>query len=124
MSTYWDIKCFDCGNQAGFHINHGERQLTEIIKVLPMLPAAKVAIDAIDDIAYPEMHWSGGEGPSMSELCEFAKECGEHKLKLYNEYGRWDDQCRDYWKCDCCGTNTSCQKLLDHDGPCGRIDSE
>jgi hypothetical protein len=89
VSTHWDIKCFDCGVEAGFHINHGERQLTEIIKVLPCVPAAKVAIEAIDDIACPQLHWSSS--------CE---------------------------ECECCGTNTKCQKLHEHDGPCERIESE
>lgn len=120
MSTHWDIKCFDCGEEAGFRINHGERQLTEIIRVLPCLPAAKVAMDVIEDIAYPEIHWSSScEGPSLSDLCQFAIDHGEHKLKLYNEYGQWSDQCHEYFKCKCCGTNTNCKKLAGHDGDCG-----
>lgn len=47
MSTYWDLYCKTCSVGAGFHWNHGDEQLVEVLKALP---AIKAFADATRDM--------------------------------------------------------------------------
>ena len=124
MSTHWDILCVNtkCSKHldtAGFRINHGERFLHDVIKVLPTMIYAKPMLELLNLDAYPSIEYCGGEGPTMLELCSFASDHLGCSLKLLNEYGQMHDQCMSWWRCKCCDSRHKCGLKLDHEGDHG-----
>lgn len=84
MSTYYDIKCLDCGEEAGWHWNHGEEQLAEILACKEMIAAAAPMVRSVDvtelRIGHPE--WGGG-----CSSVEFIADHLTHNLAVVSEYG-------------------------------------
>lgn len=80
MSTYWGYRCTDCNVDTDTWINHGERELSAIIRHWPVIRA--IAEDP--NMIYLNVTWIAGyEG----ELFEFLYAHGEHSVCLQNEYG-------------------------------------
>lgn len=119
MSECWDIRCFECGDGAGFSVDHGERRLYEIIEAIPLFPASNKVIFALDNLFHCDWECNGDSGPSISELFAFSVKHAGHKLKLHNGYV-WDDQCREQWSCGSCKTtHLHCKKHAAHEGDHG-----
>jgi len=104
----------------GFRINHGEDVLRKILPHIRCVLALKPLADlkgypALDDIWNPRDSRSG-EYPGLPDVIKFLEEHGGCELGLLNEYGRWDDQCAEDYKCPTCGHWEKCQLKDGHEG--------
>lgn len=116
MSTYWDIGCRTCSEDAGLHVNHGEELMEGII-------TAREAIVAVGAIGEFDVEtWRQMEGNSAKAGAEFAKKHLDldHEVFPHSEYGDWLDLCNERINCQLCDARHKCGLPKSHHGPCDR----
>ena len=111
MSTYWDLHCRDCDESAGFHINHGCEMLASLWRNrLHWAPLARADLNDVD------LRLHGDEGGGLRLFPAFAAAHFSHDVRPRDEYGRYDDQCRESVQCACCGHWWNCTGKPGHAG--------
>lgn len=86
MSTYWDVVCLDCGEDAGLHLNHGSESLRALIaKREPLAALADAEVDI--KIIIP--------GERGYVKLEFFKKHVGHVIAPVNEYGDINGDCNE-----------------------------
>ena len=113
MSTSWDVRCIDCGEDAGVHASREPIRLYEIQSILQ--DAHKIALlRGVDsdltlrliDVVIP---------------IEFFTKHAGHKLRPVSEYGEVDGTCAKDFTCGHCGSRLGqCDKDIGHSDPCGK----
>lgn len=123
MSTYWYIHCLDCKDTQSFDdTNHASDMMKDLAKAGPDLKIAAEALARTDSL--PNITFSlrigryGGLEKEQLNLSWFIKH-GDHHLRAIDEYGRVDDECGKWIKCEGCGSsNERCKRLIGHEGDC------
>lgn len=98
MSTHWDIRCDDCGVEAGMSLNHGDQEMRDLISHADAI-AALSDCHAIDELSV--------YGAGCLDRSWFSAHRG-HKLRPFNEYGEYDTPCSGRGRCPQCGTEHAC----------------
>ena len=110
MSCSYDIRCLDCSVDVGFDINHGKDAMVKVLAMRGELTALAKRMAHIRDL------WLGGQHHDLPAwICWFA-EHGEHRLAVFDEYGREMDQCRDWHICPTCKHSSPCALQEKHAG--------
>lgn len=105
MSCYWDIRCVDCGVDAGIdNANHMMETMQTIVRVAPALGAAFAALGD-ELVRMPvELQVCGKYVPAR-----FLAEHGQHRLRPVDEYGAFDTPCGKRFFCELCGVEVECR---------------
>lgn len=113
MGTNWDIRCIDCGTDAGVSGNYDPIHQDEIQEILEH--AAKFA--ALRGIGNDFVVTRIGVDVPFEWLAEHAG----HRLRPVSEYGDVDGTCAKEFKCAHCGSRLGdCDKDVDHQDACGK----
>lgn len=123
MSNYYDLKCAECGEFAGFHWNHGQNQLVSIWEDRAWLVAffelmsAKPKRDWAQDYDM-DMKWGYlSESPGIYELASFAAKHNNCIVRPWSEYNEWFDQCGERIFCELCKQHyDKCTLKQEHTG--------
>ena len=122
MSLYYDLVCVEHGDSAGFHWNHGERQLALLWRHRTVILGFDVMIEkseALNLYIDFEGRWCGAErGPTLRDWSLFVAGHAQCEVHPKDEHGRWFDQCSDDVICPDCGRQNHCALEEGHDGPC------
>lgn len=117
MSTHWDIHCRTCDEGAGFSINHGEKQLHELLIHQETWAEFAECVEASDI----ELRLLGDEGGALCSWPAFAKKHLKHNVTLRNEYGVFNGECGRSVRCQHCSAHHSCNLPRQHSGACRRL---
>lgn len=107
MSLYWDLRCVDCGVDAGF--DNANRMMTEMQALAAGsadLGRAFKAILAVHGSLLGSHLLVDSWGFSIPVA--FFVEHGDHRLRPVDEYGRFDTLCAVEYSCARCGQNAIC----------------
>jgi hypothetical protein len=118
MSTSWDIYCLDCDAVADVSSNHDPIRQNEL---QPLIEHA-TAIAALAPLLLDANGWellTYGSSPTRAPVEWLASHAG-HRLRMRNEYGEIEGQCRKKVRCEHCGqVQYGCCKLdVGHSGVC------
>lgn len=113
MSTYYDIHCRTCDEGAGFRINHGDKQLLQLVNRIAQWA---VLDDLINGPLNIDFKLWGDEGGGLRSFPAFAKAHLGHDVTLLDEYGRFFDKCGEWIKCPTCRSGAHCTLDRGHDG--------
>jgi hypothetical protein len=115
MSCSYDIGCKTCDVTSGLlDENHGGEALAALCGVAPQL-AALANVKARSGAARWFLEDRIGTRVLFS-LAEFFALHAGHDLRPRDEYGRWYDQCRDWYVCPTCEHRHPCALDQGHDG--------
>ena len=113
MSNHWDLLCRTCDERHEFNWNHGGDQIQQLIPLLPLLVAARPALEIVDEGSYDTSLPYGA--------LTFAEKHHAHDLIAVDEYGNLHGGCARAYQCACCGHMQSCRKSRGHEGDCGPL---
>ena len=113
MSTDWDIRCVDCGENYGFEdMNRREGLMLALVRCADALAQhANVFADLRSEdvelrVSYPD---------HVINLEFFQRHRG-HRLSPVDEYGRLSDNCSGHAACASCGKSHPCALIVGHAG--------
>lgn len=112
MSTYWDVRCLDCNEESGLHLNHGDDACRALIKVRDGL-AGLAEFDHWSELNVSVSGEIGHVDPS------FYKKHAGHVLAPVSEYGQIGGDCEKYEQ----HVRGYCRELKDHDGVCRFVEA-
>lgn len=104
MSCDWDIRCVDCGADAGIdNANHGDDLMRAIVACAPELKTAIEKLWRYDRFLDIDLRIS-----SHHVSLDFLVQHGGHRLRPVDEYGRFDTPCGATFRCPRCGVDVAC----------------
>lgn len=113
MSTDWDIRCVDCGENYGFDdMNRREGLMLALVRNAPhLVQFAGVLADLRSEdvelrVSFPDR---------IINLAFFLRHAG-HRLSPIDEYGRLSGNCHGQAACGSCGKSHPCALAVDHAG--------
>jgi hypothetical protein len=108
MSLYWDLRCVDCGVDAG--ISNANRMMKEMQGLAAGAADLGRAFKAITKLVDGELLGIRLliDYGSISLPVEFFLEHGEHRVRPVDECGRFDTPCGITYRCSSCGTDFVC----------------
>lgn len=113
MSCHWDIYCFDCKEDMGERLNHGEERLTELLVLAPRFATTPGVAQLLLDAGLEARTGWGSDGIDIA----FLEKHGMHRLVLKNEYGGFVGSCNTWIKCVECRSTYLCKRPKDHAPP-------
>jgi hypothetical protein len=124
MSCDYDVRCLDCGSNAGFDdTNHAIKEMRALAKMgagLAVLARGILAFEkalADDPALYLEPQFKLRDLSHGWRLTpKWWAEHGDHHLVAVDEYGRCDDECAERFDCKECGYSKWCRRTSGHDG--------
>ena len=125
MSCDWDVRCIDCGSDAGFDdANHALDEMRAFAKAGPELARLAKAWLDLEEAMKKTAAWSGFDGFITLRDTSYGRrlapkwwaEHGSHRLVAVNEYGQCDDECGAWFKCGTCEHSMTCRLPTNHQG--------
>ncbi len=110
MSSCWDIVCVDCKAKMGIENANGAAELMRV------LIAGREGFEKLVEKGLDSGTLEITADHMACVIPEFFSEHQGHLLKPINEYGRYDDQCGKYVRCENCDASHYCVLASDHEG--------
>lgn len=109
MSCHFDLWCKTCEDDAGLHINHGERRLLDLLK-------HRAAFEGLTDAAIDAYAEASTEGRVDTDALRFFPRHKGHEVVVRDEYGRESGRCGEWVDCPTCGHAQPCALKAGHEG--------
>lgn len=111
MSCEYFVECVDCDSRHELGANHGQALMRSLVLVAPAISDfAPAARNIFDGLTLQTLY-------GRLDLAWFI-EHGRHRLRVVDEYGRFDGDCPKRVRCVHCSTEKWCRLPLDHAGGC------
>lgn len=111
MSCDYFVQCIDCASRHPLGSNHGQTLMRSLVRNARAIALfAPAALDVESGLSLQTLYGS-------LDLSWFA-EHGTHRLRVIDEYDRFDGDCPKRVRCDGCDHERWCRLSIDHAEPC------
>lgn len=123
MGTSYDLRCIDCGQDAGVSASYDPIRAYElqpfiaVARALAGATGAKQLVEMKEPFSVTSADMNMGPRISLAWLVEHAG----HRIRLVSEYGEVEGTCGQAITCTHCKAQHGyCDKDADHEGDCGK----